>query len=49
LALESPTDQSTAKLAILVASVLAALGASLLLTTSGRRADASVESVSYIG
>jgi NhaA family Na+:H+ antiporter len=49
LALESPTDQSTAKLAILVASVLAALGASLLLTTSGRRADASVESVSSVG
>ena len=46
LALESPTDQSTAKLAILVASVLAAVGASVLLTTSGRRADASVERVS---
>lgn len=37
LALEDPVDQSTAKLAILAASVLAAAGASLLLTKTGRK------------
>ena len=41
LALEDPTDQATAKLAILAASVLAAIGASLLLTRGDRDRDAS--------
>jgi NhaA family Na+:H+ antiporter len=41
LALDDPTDQATAKLAILAASVLAAIGASLLLTRGGRGRDAT--------